>query len=217
EAIGFRGDRVFVTVEAGEGTDMRGYLVGGTISADASEITLDTSNVAEIPLPFPSENHTDEALIVTDDSVLTFFELNGADLNTAPAAQVFDFDLNNTGTLSFPHLEYRVTDAALASDGNLWVVNYFFPGDTDMLPKSDPLAEKYGEGATHAQQDQVERLVELHLGVNGITLTEMAPIQLVLSDSDARNWEGLVLLDDRGFLLVTDKFPSTILAFVELP
>src|SRR3990172_492909 len=75
---------------------------------------------------FPSENHTDEALVVTDDSVLTFFEINGAGLNPAPAAQVFDFDLNPQGALSFPHLEYRVTDAALSTDGSLWVINYFF-------------------------------------------------------------------------------------------
>lgn len=217
EAIGFHGDQVFVTIEAGEGTDMRGYLVSGIISTDLSEITLDTSNVAEIPLPFPSENHTDEALVVTDDSVLTFFEINGAGLNPAPAAQVFDFDLDPRGTLSFPHLEYRVTDAALSADGSAWVVNYFFPGDTDMLPQSDPLAEKFGEGSTHSEQDQVERLVQLTLTANGITLTDSAPIQLVLSGADARNWEGLVPLDGRGFLLVTDKFPSTILAFVAMP
>jgi hypothetical protein len=32
-----------------------------------------------------------------------------------------------------------------------------------------------------------------------------------------RNWEGLVRLDDRGFLLVTDLFPGTILGFVPAP
>jgi hypothetical protein len=215
EAIGFHGDRVYVTVEAGEGADMHGYLVGGVITAN--KVTLDTSNVVEIPLPFPSENHTDEALIVTDDSVLTFFELNGADLNPAPAAQAFDLNLNPKGTLSFPNLEYRLTDAALSTDGILWVINYFFPGDTDMLPQSDPLAEQFGEGRTHSKQDQVERLVQLSLGKNAITLTGSAPVQLILTEEEARNWEGLVLLDERGFLLATDKFPSTILAFVAMP
>jgi hypothetical protein len=32
-----------------------------------------------------------------------------------------------------------------------------------------------------------------------------------------RNWEGLVRFEDRGFLVVTDKFSITLLAFVPLP
>jgi len=35
-----------------------------------------------------------------------------------------------------------------------------------------------------------------------------------LPGNDARNWEGIVRLDNRGFLLATDKFPTTILGFV---
>ena len=217
EAIGFHGDRLYVTVEAGEGMDMHSYILTGRIFPEWNEIRLDTAQVVEIPLPFPSENHTDEAIIITGDSVLTFFELNGAELNPAPAAQIFNLNLEYQGTLSFPQLEYRVTDATLSADGSLWVINYFFPGDIDMLPKSDPLAEQFGEGRTHFEQEQVERLVQLSLTEHGITLAGAAPIQLVLTGDEARNWEGLVLLDDRGFLLVTDKFPSTILAFVEFP
>jgi hypothetical protein len=38
----------------------------------------------------------------------------------------------------------------------------------------------------------------------------------LVSDDDTRNWEGLVRLDDYGFLLATDKYPRTILAFVPL-
>ena len=33
----------------------------------------------------------------------------------------------------------------------------------------------------------------------------------------ARNWEGIARLEGRGFLLVTDQFPDTILAFVPYP
>ena len=215
EAIGFRGDQVFMTIEAGDGTDMHGYLVSGALSGN--EITLDTAKVVEIPQPIASENHTDEAIIVTKDKVLTLFELNGADLNPQPAAQAFNFELVPEPSISFPHLEYRVTDAALDSDGQLWVINYFYPGDTDMLPKVDPLAQTYGKGATHAQYDHVERLVKLSYSDSGITLTDAAPIQISLEKDNARNWEGLVLLDQRGFLMVTDKFPGTLLGFVEMP
>lgn len=216
ESIAFHGNQVFLTIEAGEGTDMHGYIVSGEISADSSEITLDTSNVVEIPMAFPSDNHTDEAILIMGDSVLTFFEINGADLNPSPTAHVFNLDLNPQGTISFPNLEYRLTDAA--ADGNtFWVINYFFPGDTDIAPSVDPLAETYGEGPTHAQQDQVERLVEMKYSPNGITFANSAPIQLTLDGDTARNLEGLVLLDGQGFLLVTDKFPSTLLMFVKKP
>jgi len=207
EAIGFHGDQVFMSA------DMHGYLVSGTIAEN--EIKLDASKVIEIPMPIDSENHTDEALVVTDDKVLTFYELNGADLVPQPAAQVFNFELNPETSISLPQLEYRLTDAAFA-DGKIWVINYFFPGDTDMLPKVDPLAETFGEGATHAKYDQVERLVELSYNDSGITLTNTAPIQMTLVE-DSRNWEGLVMLDQRGFLVATDKYPGTLLGFVEMP
>lgn len=217
ESIVFNGDQVFLTIEAGEGTDMRGYLVSGEISADASEITLDPSNVVEIPMAFPFDNHTDEAIIIQKGFVLTFFEINGAGLNSAPVAHAFDLDLNPQGTVSIPNLEYRLTDAAPGSGNDFWVINYFFPGDTDLTPNVDPLAQKYGEGPTHAQQDQVERLVKMTYTSNGIILADNAPVQLTLDDDIARNIEGLVLLDEKGFLLVTDKFPSTLLMFVPKP
>lgn len=217
ESIAFHEDQVFLTIEAGEGTDMHGYLVSGEISSDSSEIILDTINIVEIPMAFPSDNHSDEAILIEDDSVLTFFEINGAALNPAPVAHAFNFDLDPQGTVSIPNLEYRLTDAAADSGNNFWVINYFFPGDTDLTPSSDPIAEKYGEGSTHARQDQVERLVEMTYSPSGITLANSAPVQLTLDGDNARNLEGFVVLDERGFLMVTDKFPSTLLIFVPKP
>lgn len=217
ESIAFNGDQVFLTIEAGEGTDMHGYLVSGEISADESMISLDASNVVEIPMAFPSDNHTDEAILLMNGQVLTFFEINGAGLNPAPVAHAFDFDLKPLGTVSLPNLEYRLTDAAPESGNTFWVINYFFPGDTDIAPGSDPIAEKYGKGPTHIEHAQVERLVEMNYSANGIHLANSAPIQLNLDGDNARNLEGLALLDEQGFLLVTDKFPSTLLIFVPKP
>lgn len=193
-----------------------GYLVGGQISADQSEIHIDTSRVVKIPPPVLIDNHTDEALIITGNRILTFFEVNGVKLNSNPVAHVFGLDLSQQGTISFPNLEYRVTDAALGPNGQIWVINYFYPEETYLLPEADPLAEKYGAASTYKKYPQVERLVLLNYAASGITLTDVAPIQLELI-KDARNWEGLVALDQRGFLLVTDKFPGTMLAFVPMP
>jgi hypothetical protein len=193
-----------------------GYLVSGTISSDLSEIRIDTSHVIEIQPAVQMDNRTDEALVVTQDKLLTFFEINGAELNPQPAAHVFGMDLTPQGTISFPSLEYRVTDATLAPDGDIWVINYIAPKDADVYPISDPLLEKYGNGGVPNRNRQVERLVKLHLTDTGLTLVDQPPVEIPLINNP-RNWEGLVLLDDRGFLLVTDKSPNTMLGFVPMP
>jgi hypothetical protein len=217
EAIVFVGDRVFLTIEAE--TDLpTGYLLTGTIAPDISELAVDVSNVVEIQPQSTSGNKAEETLIVTRDAVTTIYEVNGVVLNASPVVHVFDANLTALDTISFPNIEYRITDAtALDGDNRFWAINYFYPGDKDLAPETDPLADTFGPGPTHARYDAVERLVEFHYAESGITLTDSAPIQLELLEKDARNWEGLVRLDDRGFLLMTDKFPQTILGFVAAP
>jgi len=64
----------------------------------------------------------------------------------------------------------------------------------------------------------VERLIPLCYADGRLNLADRAPIQLQLVDAEtSRNWEGIERLDDRGFLLVTDKFPGTELGFVAAP
>ena len=60
----------------------------------------------------------------------------------------------------------------------------------------------------------IARLLEFELTETSVTLVDRPPIQLELHPLGLRNWEGIVRLEDRGFLLVTDKFPETILGFV---
>jgi hypothetical protein len=218
EAIGFWGDRVFLTIEAGEGNNMRGYLVSGEIMPGLSGIRLDADHLVEIPMQRQLDNTSDESLLVLDDRILTLYEINGAGLNSQPVAHAFDFNLNPLGTVSFPPIEYRISDAALADDRkHFWVVNCFYPGDKALLPLSDPLTARFGEGLTHSQNETVERLVEMQYSKSGITLADKAPVLLTLSAVANRNWEGLALLEGRGFLLITDKFPETIFAFVSMP
>lgn len=216
ESIGFFGDRVFLTIEAGKGTDMMGYLVSGRIVPDLSVLTLDTTKLTEIRPQAVSANHSDEAMLLLPDQVITFYEVNGQQVTPHPVAHVFNFDLQPEGTLSMPNIEYRITDAAWAGDDQFWAINYFYPGDVDLWPKNDPIADAFGEGPTHVQSLQVERLLRFQYSDSGITLMNVPPVELVLSN-EIRNWEGLVLLDDRGFLMATDKHPSTLLAFVPLP
>ncbi|HHN93768.1 MAG TPA: hypothetical protein ENK17_03290 [Anaerolineae bacterium] len=221
EAIGIAGEQVFVTVEARVGDRMQGYLVRGRVAPGRTAIELEADSRVPITPQADLSNYSDEALLIVGERVLTFYEANGVNVNPAPVAHVFGLDLTPQGTLPFPNLEYRVTDStALDADGRFWVINYFYPRDRGKLrPLSpEPLAERYGVGATHAAGEPVERLVALRYADSGPVLDDRPPLYLALrADGKARNWEGVVRLDERGFLLATDEHPETLLAFVAAP
>ncbi|MGD8518109.1 MAG: hypothetical protein PVG54_14195 [Anaerolineae bacterium] len=218
EAIAFDGERAYLTIEASPGWEMQGYLVAGQIASDLSGLLVEPTTITPIEPQTELGNKSDEALLVAGEWVVTLYEINGARLNPAPVAHLFDQALTPSGTIPMPHIEYRITDAtALDSANRFWAINYFFPLEFDQIPDTDPLVERYGAGATHLQYQTVERLVEFQYDTTGIRLVDRPPIQLVLSSETGRNWEGLVRLDDRGFLLMTDRFPGTILGFVAAP
>lgn len=219
ESIAFRGNEAFLTIEGSPDRKMMGYLIHGTMSPDLSALTLDVDSLQTIEPQAKISNFSDETLVVTPDGEFTLYEANGANVNPSPVAHVFGMDGTPQGTIPFPNMEYRITDAtALDADGNFWAINYLYPGDIKKVkPAPDPLAAQFGQGKTHAASDGVERLVEFHFQPDGISLTGTPPIQLQLLPDDLRNWEGIVRLDDRGFLLATDKFPETLFGFVPFP
>ncbi|HNT53719.1 MAG TPA: hypothetical protein PKG95_03345 [Anaerolineaceae bacterium] len=220
ESIAVDGNQVYLTIEARPGNQPVAYLVTGWLAEDLSRITLESAYRAEIPAQAGLENMTDEAVLVWQDGVLTFHEANGINVNPHPVAHRFDLvTLRPQPEVNFPNIEYRITDTTAPDElGRFWAINYFFPGDTKLKPAPDPLVARFGLGPTHATSPVVERLVEFQFSSDGIHLTEVAPVTLqLLPDEEARNWEGLVLLETRGFLLATDKYPHTILAFVPRP
>lgn len=218
EAIAFRGNQVFLTIEAETNDAARGYVVQGTIEPDLSELVINAENLAASPGQSPSPNKADEALLLTNDNVISIYEVSGEQVNPTPQMHAFDFDLAPLPSVPFPTIEYRITDATQLDDRNrFWAINYFYEGDRDLLPARDPLTVRYGRGHTHRQSPTVERLVEFTYSRDrGIALTETTPIQLELIEA-GRNWEGIARLDDQGILIVTDKFPTTLLGFVPLP
>ena len=219
EAIAFTQGRVYLLIESRNLLETQSYLVAGEVAADLSEIRVDPSKLVEIPSQSGVSNLSDETLVVTGELLVTIHEAYGTGVNPEPVAHLFDQELEPLGTLSFPNIEYRITDATrINTRGRFWAINYFYPGDTELVPETDPLAERFGEGSTHARFEVVERLVEFKSVPAGFELTDTPPIQLeLLGDDQARNWEGIVVLEDRGFLLVTDEHPRTILAFVPRP
>jgi hypothetical protein len=221
EAIVVTGDKVYLTVEAEpDEANMAGYVVAGTIAPDMSEIRLDPGMLVEIPPQAQVENASYETLVLVGDKLMALYEANGVNVNPNPIAYLFDLSLNPLGSLPFPNVEYRITDATPAdAEGRFWAMNYFWPGDTrDYRPGPDPLVTKYGKGPTHTHYGACERLVQLRYTPQGIVLTDTPPIQLQLLDvTHSRNWEGLVELDGRGFLIITDEFPETLLGYVAAP
>jgi hypothetical protein len=229
EAIGFWDNRVFITIEASPPRQMMGYLGSGQITTGPNnKMTITISGkLARIQPQACISNAAYETLVVTKDIAMVFFEGNGVNINASPLAYVYNHDLEFIHAIAFPHIEYRITDAtALDTNNRFWCINYFWPDAKDKArydPAEDPIAKAYGEGKTHKKAEIVERLVEFeYIEPNNnkypkIVLVNSPPIQLELlgpDKSDARNWEGLVRLDNRGFLLITDEHPKTMLAFI---
>ena len=218
EAIAFAGPRVYLLMEnARDDASMEGVLFHGTATPDLQRVSLQTAGAQSLPMQAALRNMSYEALIMHADTVLALFEANGARVNPRPRAYRYDAALRPVGSVPFPTLEYRLTDAtSMDTAGRFWITNYFYPGEEDVLkPTTDSLAVHFGQGNTHRTLEVVERLVEYQYAPSGIRRTETPPVQLALSET-GRNWEGVARFDD-GFLLATDRYPSTLLAYVPHP
>lgn len=215
ESILFVDQTVYLTVESRAGNPMMGYLIRGEVQGELESITLDPQSLTELK-PFSSErNATLEAMTTWNGNLYVIYEHNSGQGERQPAAYQFNQNLVFVQEIPFPEINFRVTDATISDqDGRFWVMNYFFPGDTHLAVNQDALVLEYGEGETHTNNEPVERMVQLQIGDNGITRIDQIPIYLqLLDDNIARNWEGIALLDDLGFLLITDSFPGSLLGF----
>jgi len=216
EAIGFLGDQVFLTIESESDEGIMGYLISGTVLQEMQGISLDIHSLTEIRPQTELPNFSEESLLIAGDRIATIYEINGLSLNKNPLMHVFSVkDLSET-VIPFPSIEYRITDATeLDKHNRFWVINYLWPGDADDLRiGEDPLFLEYGIGPAHQKSEAVERLIELEFTDKGVLLTDTPPILLELEKDQSRNWEGIVRFQNEGFLLVTDKFPKTLLVFV---
>lgn len=216
EALAVAGDRVYLAVET-ESLDctMGAWLVAGRIDATTRAITLDPETRVPVPLAAQRCNMAVEALTVFGEAVYALEEANGVHVTDAPRVHVFDLSLHPRGTLQMPALEYRLTDATATDPaGEFWVTNYLWPGDSrklDPVPEPNDLAPAEG---TNAALPQVERLVAFRFQAGRLVRSTTPPIWLALEPAAGRNWEGVVRLDQQGFLVITDEHPATLFGFV---
>ena len=87
------------------------------------------------------------------------------------------------------------------------------------MPDIDPEVTRWGGPDWLSDDVCIERLLELRITSDDrIVRTDTPPLWLKpAADGQCRNWEAVVRLGDRGFLLMTDEHPATMLAFIPLP
>ena len=214
EAIVFDGDVIYATIEAETFYGNRGFVISGNYNQRENTITLNQKSRTKLKTPVKLRNLTFETLLINNDEIIALYEGNSKTVNQSPIYYSLDKNLKSKSKYQFPFVEYRITDATQPdSEGKFWVTNYFWPGDYDMLkPELDYTIK--------SKKDilPVERLLEFQTINDKIIRTNTPPLDIKLSEfGDSRNWEGIVRLEDMGFLIATDKFPGTILAFVKFP
>jgi len=216
EAIVFNGQDVYLAIESEIQGKMSAYIIKGKIDSNKNEITLYPNSLKEIPLFVNLENMAIEALIIIENRVLAIYEANGKNINEQPKIVSFDFDLKNYEILTFQNIEYRITDATRIFNNDFWVINYLYKGDKKLLNPAEDNLSRYPTNNEKVQT--VERLVQFQVENGAIKLSNKPPIQIELRDNEkSRNWEGIVKYDSLGFLIITDKFPRTILAYIPYP
>lgn len=217
EAIIFKNDTVYLAIESIEQGQTAGYVVKGNYFEADEEIVLDKSTLRKIDQNVEIFNFSEESLLLFNNQIISIYEANGKNINSEPYVNLFSSDLSEVQHFGIENIEYRITDASrIDSSGSFWVINYFWPGDYNKLnPAEDKIITKFGIGKSHQKSAPVERIINLQISNQNIILGEKNPIYIELENpEESRNWEGIVKLDERGFIIATDKFPRTILAFI---
>ena len=219
EAVCYVRGELYFLIEAEVNSLMSSYLVKGTFDETEKKITIDDYHLTKIEPPVDIHNMAFESLLYTRKTLWALFEANGANANSSPKVYTFSLNLRSKKQVSFPNVEYRITDFTTVDKyGRFWAINYFWPGHRKHInPENDIYAHEFGKGKTHQKYDHVERLLEFQISDNVVVPTGARPIEIVLEENNPRNWEGLVKLDELGFLIISDEHPKTIFAFIPYP
>lgn len=215
EAVTIISDTAYFTIEHLNKGKTESIIVLGIIDTVDYKISLVNNSAVKDPQNLEIHNISDESILAYKNKIIPIYEIFGKNLNFDPKVSVFDKNLNYESYLNFPNIEYRITDVTAADDsGYFWAVNYFYPGDNNKInPAEDIILRKYGIGESHRYLDPIERIIKFRIREKNIEICDVIPIYLQLFNDTGRNWEGIVKYENQGFLLVTDTFPNTILAF----
>jgi hypothetical protein len=173
-------------------------MIEGKIDSNSFTIKLDKNKFIKVPAPTNIFNMSCETIASNNHRIIPIYEANGKNVNPSPKAYVYDENEKYLGNINFPTIEYRITDATkIDGNGKFWAINYSYPGEEKKLNWADDLvAQQFGIGKSHINRKVVERLLEFQY-ING---------NINLSGTK---------LDNIGFLVATDTFPQTTLAFIK--
>ncbi len=217
ESVTIINDDIFFTIENMKDRNTNSYIIAGKIDSNNFSIELDRTKLRLVKSDVQIFNMSCETIVAFNEKLIPIYEANGKNVNPNPKSSVFSRNLDLINEIVLPNIEYRITDATVTDSlGYFWAINYFYPGEEKKLkPAFDSIAEKYGIGKSHLNTKVVERLLKFKVINDTIQLAEKSPVYLKLDGNDSRNWEGIAKLDNLGFLLATDTFPETILAFIK--
>ena len=218
EAICFIGNKAYLIIETKNYDLMKSFIVKGSMDIKSKTLIIAPEKKVEILLPVNIKNMGYESILKYKYRLMVLFEANGINVNSDPKASFYNSSLKQKGHISFPNIEYRITDATELDDqGRFWAINFFWPGEKKRLnPGKDLVLNNTVKGETHQEFEHVERLVEFKIDGKNIYKTNSLPIQLKLNQN-SRNWEGVVRMENKGFLMIVDEHPRTILAFIKKP
>ena len=216
EAVCFDGNTIYLIIESKHENLMKSFIVKGRIKRKKGIIIIDEDSLSEIEIPINIKNMGYESVAKYKNRILVFFEAYGKNINSKPEIISFDKSLKKSKTIAFDNLEYRLTDVtSVDKEGKFWAINFFWPGEAKRLkPAADNILNNTNKGKTHSLFDHVERLVEYEIHKDQVKRSSVKAIQLSIN-KESRNWEGVARLDNKGFLMIVDEYPRTILAFIE--
>ena len=205
EAIIFIGDSVYVSIESVKRDKSSSYVVAGVIDFEDKMLRLDANSKIEIKSQTRIHNMGEETILTNNSSVYTIHEANGKNINKSPIVTKLNKNLTEVEKITFPNIEYRITDAtSVDSIGKFSAINYFYPGEFEKLKPNLSGEEK---------DKAIEQILEFQILENEIIRTTQPPLVITKGKSKkGSNWEGIVRLNG-GFLLITDMFPETVLAY----
>lgn len=217
ESITIFNNTAYFTIESMNDGITETILISGEINKDNKSIKLDKNSIIKDPTDIFIHNISDESILFHNNRIIPVYEVFGKNVNKNPKVSIFDTNLKFIKKIDFPSVEYRITDLTSTDyNGNFWAINYLYPGDLNKLkPTEDILINKFGIGFSHKNEKPIERLIQFNIKNDKISLANQAPIYIKLMMGESRNWEGLARYKNEGFLLVTDTFPETILAFIK--
>ena len=215
EAIAFTDDNVILSIEVKtKENNMTGYIAWGTCNFSTNELYFEKQSLKEVTTPIQIKNMAFESIVVHKNNAILLYEANGINLQKNVEHSKVSLDDYSLSKIDGFNIEYRITDAtALDSDNKFWCINYFWPGEKDKLkPGKDIYLEKV---SSNHSLESIERIIELEIKDEMISMSDSEPIQLFSKSDASRNWEGIVRYGKDSFLIVTDKYPRMILGLVE--